>query len=274
MKNLATSLAALPLIAVFCAPSSMAQQSNSEEFSPAFYAFENGVNFGSAENDAEVLRELGYAGVSQVTAGGEKLAQRVAEFNKTGLSVLSIYLDVGDKPLAAELVKPLANRGGLIEITVRSITPNTVKAVRQTAQMAGDLKIRVALYPHHGNAIATMPQALKLIAEVDHPNLGVMFNLCHFLKNEKPENLELVLENAGTRLFAVSTCGADLGGQNWSDLIKPLQQGNFPQVRLMRALKALNFQGPVALQCYGVGGDKRSNLSDSMAAWNKLLKEL
>ena len=153
------------------------------------------------------------------------------------------------------------------------MTPKTVEAVRQTAEMAAKLKIRVALYPHHGFAIATMPQAMALIAKVDHANLGVMFNLCHFLKNEKAEDLESVLERAGTRLFGVSTCGANLGGQGWNDLIKPLDQGNFSQSRLMRALGKLDFAGPVGLQCYGVSGDKRTNLSRSIAAWKKILAE-
>ena len=188
--------------------------------------------------------------------------------------MLSIYLNIDDTPIARELIEPLANRDALIEITVRTITPKTVEAVRQTAEMAQKLNIRVALYPHHGNAIATMPQAMELIAQVNHPNLGVMFNLCHFLKNEKVETLELVLEKAGPRLFAVSTCGANLQGQSWGDLIKPLDEGDFPQQRLMRALKKMNFKGPVGLQCYGVRGDKRANLSKSLAAWNRILAEL
>ncbi|MDF1841813.1 MAG: TIM barrel protein [Rubripirellula sp.] len=243
-------------------------------FAPAFYAFENGVRFGSPEKDARVLRELGYAGISQVQASGDKLASQVAAFEKAGLKVLSVYLNVGETPLAQDLVKPLANRDALIEITIRKLSPKTVQAVRETAEMASQLNIRVAIYPHHGNAIATMPQAMELIRTVAHPNLGVMFNLCHFLKNERSEDLELVLENAGSRLFAVSTCGANLGGEDWGQLIKPLNQGDFPQARLMQTLKKLGFKGPVGLQCYAVPGDKQQNLTDSMTAWKKILSEL
>jgi hypothetical protein len=42
----------------------------------------------------------------------------------------------------------------------------------------------------------------------------------------------------------------------------------------MRTLKKLNFAGPVGLQCYGVRGDKRENLKNSIAAWKKILAEL
>jgi len=169
-------------------------------------------------------------------------------------------------------VRPLAGRGAMIELTVRKMTPNTVRAVRQTADMAAGMNIRVALYPHYGFSIATMPQALDLIAKVDHSNLGVMFNLCHFLKSEKAEDLESILETAKPHLFAVSTSGADLGGKTWKQLIKTLDQGTFPQERLFRALRLQGFSGPVSLQCYGIKGDKQMNLRRSMEAW-RLLSE-
>ena len=243
-------------------------------FQPAFYAFQNGANFGSPENEAKVLKELGYAGVSQVFVTGDKLAEKVAAYDKAGVKVLSTYLNVDDKPIAADAVRQLADRGALIELTIRKMTPDTVAAVRETAAMADELNIRVALYPHHGFAIATMPQAMDLIAKVDHPNLGVMFNLCHFLKNENADDLEKVLQQAGPKLFAVSTCGANRDGDNWGELIQTLDQGDFPQTRLFRALKDMKFTGPVGLQCYGVRGDKRANLEKSMAAWKKIATNL
>ncbi len=262
------------LISYMLCVAAVASAQDGDSFAPEFYAFQNGVSFGSLENEAKTLKELGYDGINQVKAGGKNLADRIAEYDKVGLKVLSIYLNVNDKPIAAEVVKPFEKRGGMIELTIRKMTPQTVGAVRQTAAMAANMKIRVALYPHHGFAVATMPQALDLIDKVNHPNLGVMFNLCHFLRGEDARDLEKVLEKAGPRLFAVSTCGANLGGEGWSDLIKPLDQGDFPQERLFRALKKLDFKGPVGLQCYGVRGDKRTNLKNSMAAWKKIIAPL
>jgi hypothetical protein len=252
----------------------VAEGNESGAFQPQFYAFENGVRFGSYEDEAKTLKQLGYDGVSQVHSGGAKLAERISAYDKVGLRVLSVYLNVDDTPIATALVKPLANRGAMIELTVRKMTSNTVQAVRQTAEMAAELNIRVALYPHHGFAIAKMPEAMELIEKVDHPNLGVMFNLCHFLRGERAEELETVLEKAGSRLFAVSTSGANLGGQGWDELIQRLDQGDFPQGRLLRQLARLDFQGPVALQCFGVQGDKRMNLERSIDAWRRIIADL
>jgi sugar phosphate isomerase/epimerase len=264
----------LSIVLLFALTCSVSAKDTDRSFAPRFYAFHNGVGFGSLENEARTLKELGYDGINQVKQGGKKLAERIAVYDKVGLKVLSIYLNVNDKPIAAEVIKPFEKRGAMVELTVRKMTPKTVEAVRQTAAMAAKMKIRVALYPHAGFAVATMPQAMSLIAKVDHPNLGVMFNLCHFLKSEKAEDLEKILERADSRLFGVSTCGANIDGKNWGDLIKPLDQGNFPQKRLLTQLKKMKFTGPVGLQCYGVKGDKKTNLKNSIAAWKKVLGEL
>lgn len=245
----------------------------SDELSaPDFYAFFNGLPSGSMEEQARFLKETGYDGVNQVyeREGKEKIARRVTVFEEAGLKVLSIYVAATGEPLGEDLLKLLANRGAIIELTVREINEEIVASIRETAARAEKMKIKVALYPHAGFAVATMPQAMDLIDEVDHPNLGVMFNLCHFLKSEKAEDLEKVLEAAGDRLFAVSTCGADTGGKNWGELIRTLDEGSFPQERLFRQLEKMGFEGPVGLQCFALKGDRRENLEKSMKAWRKL----
>lgn len=261
----------LPLLCALPAP---AAEPKVAAFAPKFYAFQNGVGFGSEADNAQTLKTLGFDGVGQVFHGGDKLKEQIETYGKAGLEVLSIYLNVKDKPIDAKVVEPLANRKAMIELTVGPVTPALVEAVRQTAEMAGKLNIQVALYPHVGNGVETMPQAMDLIAKVNHPNLGVMFNLCHFLKKEKLEDLEKVIANAGDRLFAVSTNGADEDGKGWDKLIQPLDQGSFSQVRLLKALRKAGFQGPVGLQCYAVKGDKRTNLQNSIAAWRKALEQL
>ncbi|MDF1710916.1 MAG: TIM barrel protein [Akkermansiaceae bacterium] len=253
-------------------PSSVAE----EKFAPELYAFFNGMPKLPFEKEAEFLKETGYAGISQIYANGtgRKLAERVAAYEKAGVKVLSVYLPATANPIEEEAVKALANRGGMIELTVKTVGPEVIASIRKTATMAEKLKIKVALYPHAGLAVETVPQAMDLIGKVDHPNLGVMFNLCHFLKSEKADDLEKVLAKAGDRLFAVSICGADTDGKGWGQLIQTLDKGTFPQKRLFNALKEMNFKGPVGLQCYALKGDRKTNLATSMKAWQELLKKL
>lgn len=257
----------LSLVVSFCA------SAEEKPAKPEFYAFSNGMPAGmSFEEEATMLSGMGYTGISQVFAkeGGQQLVERAATYKKHGVKVLSLYLSATEKPIEPEVVAGLAN-GGMIELTVQEkITPAIIESIRKTAEMAAQHKIRVAVYPHFGFTVATMPQAMELVAEVDHPNFGLMFNLCHFLKSEKAEDLESILEKASAKLFAVSTNGADIDGKDWSTLIQTLDKGSFPQSRLFDKLKALGYKGPVALQCFAVKGDKRENLQKSITAWNGL----
>ena len=259
------------LVAVLQFCSSVSGYAEAENRKPVLFAFENGLGFGTAEEEAKTLRAMGYSGVSQVNVTAENLAKLISVYETHGLRVLSVYLDGSEKPVDPNLVRPLKDRAAMIELTIHRITPSTVDAVRKTCEMAAEMKIRVALYPHLGFGVATMPQAMELIGKVNHPNLGVMFNLCHFLKSENPDDLEKVIAASGDRLFSVSTAGADTLGKDWPELIRPLGEGNFPQQRLLKVLEENHYEGPITLQCFNVPGDKLTNLRASMAAWKEII---
>ncbi len=242
-------------------------------FAPPLFAFKNGLAFGSFDKEAIVLKSLGYNGAGSAPING--LEKRIKAYNTAGLKVFSIYVDISRMKDIIAAIPLIKSQNGTIELTVRSkITDQTIKDIRHLADTAGKAKVRVALYPHAGFAIAKIPQALKLIKQVNHPNLGVMFNLCHFLKSENPADLEKTIQTAGSRIFAASTCGADTNGKNWNKLIQPLDSGTFDQTRLFKALKSINFKGAVGIQCYAVKGDKRNNLKRSITAWKKILKQV
>ena len=237
----------------------------------ALYAFENGLGFGTDAEEAAFLKQAGYAGVSQIHVGGEALGRKVAAHEKEGLRVLSVYRDVDVVGLDAEDLRSLAGKGAMIELTVKKLTDSTPARIREICLVAEGLGMRVALYPHHGFGIATMPQALEMVSKVDYPNLGVMFNLCHFLRGENPADLEKTIAAAGKSLFAVSVSGADVDGKEWDALIKPLGEGDFPMSRLLDCLTKSGFSGPIALQCFGIKGDRKGNLSKSIAAWKGIV---
>ena len=100
---------AVPLsLLILAANVTFATADESTAYRPRFYAFENGVRFGSYDNEAQTLKQLGYDGISQVHTGGAKLADRIAAYDKVGLRVQSVYLNVNDTPIEAEVVRPLA----------------------------------------------------------------------------------------------------------------------------------------------------------------------
>lgn len=259
----------LPLVLTFTS-GVVAEDRTSTESQPALFANRVGVEFGTPEIEAAIVKHLGYAGVSQDWVTGEKLAKRVAAFEKAGLKILSVYLFAKDTPLREEQLEPLRDRGAHIEMPVKEITSKTIQSVRRTAEVAGKLRIRVAIYPHSNYAVETMQQAIDFATKVDHPNVGVMFPLCQFLREKDVNQLETILKKAKPQLFAVNISGGDIGSDDVKRAIQRLDKGTFPQERLLKALKSIEYTGPVELQAWGIPGDRFSNLKTSMAEWRKL----
>lgn len=256
-----------------------APKDNPFSFNPKFYANRAGVEFESPEKEAAFLNKLGYAGLSQDWEFGDKLAPRMADHQKGNSEIVSLYWKVNstEKPLTAKQLEPLRGSNAIIEVSVWKLRENTLAAILETADTAASMNIRLAIYPHKGHEIDTMASAIKLMKEVDRPNVGVMFVLCHFLRLENIATLEAVLEDATPHLYAVSTSGGDIGSEDWGKLIQPLDKGTFPQGRLFAALKRLRYDGPVFLQAWwGVKdpNQKRANLESSIRAWRKVLEEL
>jgi sugar phosphate isomerase/epimerase len=106
--------------------------------------------------------------------------------------------------------------------------------------------------------------------------VGVMFNLCHWLRVDKQRDYKPLLVQAMPRLWAISICGADEFDPKpgWEHYIQPLDKGSFNVGLLLKTLKDLGYKGPIGLQCYGIGGDAREHLARSLAAWQKLSENL
>ncbi len=118
-----------------------------------------------------------------------------------------------------------------------------------------------------------IPEMLAAVDTQGIKNLGVTFNLCHWLKVDGKE-LEARLKEALPHLFVVTINGADSDGKGWNTLIQPLDRGTFDVAQVLRLLDKLEFKGPIGLQHYGIRGSARGNLSASMKGWKALQARL
>jgi len=235
-----------------------------------------------------MLKELGYDGIAPSGTGG--VPEMLAALDAQGLEMTALYVgayldDDGPRydPGLPEAIEALRGRKTFIWLTIRSkqFKPSTtdgdgraVEIVRQIAQLAEQAGLRVALYPHTGFYVQRVEDAVRVADAVNRPNVGVTFNLCHWLKVDGPTELERRLRLALPRLFLVTINGADGDGQNWDRLIQPLDRGTFDVCGLLKTLKDLGYDGPIGLQCYAVPGDKQENLRRSMAAWRSFSARL
>ncbi|HUT91150.1 MAG TPA: TIM barrel protein [Thermoguttaceae bacterium] len=238
---------------------------------------------------AEMLEELGFDGAGHV--GLDNVAERVRTLDEAGLKLFLIGLRVNlaakDRPYLAqvkEVLPPLKGRNVAMYVTLVGMKPGdpagepvAVPLLRELADLARESGVDVVLYPHTGDWLVRMDHAVQLAEKVDRPNLGVIFNLCHFLRNEDPATLDAVLESARPHLFLVSINGAEPEAKSepgWAKLIEPLDQGTLDTYGLLKTLEKLDYTGPVALMCYGIGGDAKDHLAGSIAEWRRLQDRL
>ncbi len=263
----------------------------SDEVRPAFFAFcmdTHDSQKRSLEEQAALLDELGYDGAGHLWL--DDLDQRIQTLDAHGLKLFQVYLRVNIAPDATpydprieESLPLLKGRDTMLALLISGGPPSdpagdarAVELVQAIADPAAGAGVRVALYPHSGEWLERVEDAIRVVQKVDRPNVGAMFNLCHWLKVDDEDNLQPLLTSVLPYLFAVSIHGADTateihaGTGNW---IQPLDSGSFDVSALLDLLRDLGYRGPIGLQCYGIPGDARDHLTRSMAAWRELTQE-
>ena len=248
------------------------------------YAFQNGVHFKTVKERVQVLKELGYDGIgsAKFSQSDLSLPDRLKAYEQAGLKIFSFY--IGGKLSSEghtfqseipEAIRQLKGHNTVLELYLQGSKKNNtdeqaIAFVQKIADLAEKSGLRVVLYPHAGFYIDTLGDAIRVARKCQRNNVGVMFNLCHFLKVEPKANLKATLLEAKDLLWQVSTSGAEMGGTNWGQLIQTLDRGDFDQKALFQILNEIGFSGNVGFQCYAIRGNSRENLKRSMDAWKKL----
>jgi len=237
------------------------------------------------QEQAGLLKELGYDGCGHLWL--DNITERIKTLDAAGLKLFHVYMRVNiaagnNRPYDKRLkdVLPLfkdRNVGlALIFEGMKASDPEgdarAVEVVREIAGMAKESGVTVLLYPHVGNWVQSISDAVRVVKKADLPNVGVMFNLCHWMKGDEEKDLKKTLSLAKPYLKAVSLHGTDMpeeirsGKGSW---IQPLGSGSYDMAGFLKLLKEAGYNGPVGLQCFGIGGDARDHLSKSMDAWRR-----
>ncbi len=239
----------------------------------------------SFEEQAQMLKELGYPGVGHIWL--DKVEERIKTLDAAGLRLFQITMVVDltpDKPpydtaRFKEVCSLVKGRQVQFDLIVNgrkpsdsSVDPRAVEILRELSDLARDSGSQLLLYPHLGSWIERIEDSVRVADKVDRPNVGVMFNLCHWLRVDKSRDCKPLLKQALPRLWAVSINGADEfdAKPGWEHYIQPLDKGNFDVAGFLRTLRDLGYRGPIGLQCYGIGGDVREHLERSLATWRKI----
>jgi sugar phosphate isomerase/epimerase len=241
------------------------------------------------EEQAKLAMRLGYSGISGSTE--DSYFEFRKALDKVGLAIpetyISLKIDSGVpnyNPLLKELIKDSKDRDLLIALHLHSELYKNNKekgdvkfaeVLTELADYAAKYNVKLAVYPHFSFYCETFSHTLKLVKLVNRPNLGAVFNLCHFLKVQGPENLEAQLKLGLPYLFMVSLSGSDNGDtqkMDWDRLIQPLGKGSYDPYPIVKLLKDNNYNGKFGLQCYNIKMDCEPALTQSMNTWKAYKK--
>jgi sugar phosphate isomerase/epimerase len=238
----------------------------------------------SLQQQAEMLKELGYDGVGHLWL--DNIPERLKTLDEAGLKLyqITIVLDMTPgkqayPPAFKDVLPLLKGRHVQFDLLTNGAKPSdpsvdahAVKVLREMSDLARDSGSQLLLYPHVSCWVERIEDAVRVADKVDRPNVGVMFNLCHWLRVDQQRDYKPLLQQAMPRLWAVSINGADEfdAQPGWAHYLQPLDKGSFDVGALLKTLKELGYKGPIGLQCYGIGGDAREHLARSMATWRKL----
>jgi len=251
-----------------------------------FFAMDTGLRDGVSRTPAEqarLLHELGFAGVGWSPG---QIPEMLAACDAEGLKMFNVYVGVDVSPTnrvapaqVVRVIDQLKGRDASIWLFMKSKTykkpsdaagdADAVALLRDIADRARQAGLNVSLYPHTWFWMERVQDAVRLARKADRPNVDVTFNLCHCIKVGDACRIGELLSQAKPYLTFVTINGADSEG-GWDRLIQPLGRGTFDMAALLKMLETLGYRGPIGLQHYGIKGNARERLAESMAAWRAL----
>lgn len=262
-----------------CSPAAWMAFSALLQASP-FFAMDTGIS-GEPAAVASTLHDLGFDGLG---GSGTNIKPLREALEARKLRLWNVYLTLKFEagapavtPGLRTLITDLKGHSSTLWIAVQSVSGGdevAVAALREIAGEAAASEVRVSLYPHTGFWLSRFSEAAVLAEKIERENLGITFNLCHWLKVEGDVDPIPDIRKHQKKLQFVTINGADRGDTKslgWDRLIQPLDRGSYDTASFLKRLNEdVKWQGPVGLQSYGIPGDQRENLKRSMAAWSAM----
>lgn len=236
----------------------------------------------AAPEQAKLLRELGFDGISGLFLLDADLEAQLGAIDGEGVEVLMLQVGLNVDPAQPaydsklpDAIRKLKGRSTTISLTLNGLKPadpagmdQAVKALRELGDVAAQAGLRISVYHHVNCWSESLDFVAKLVEQVNHPQVGFNFNLCHWLKVEGSRDCRPLLRANASKLFCVTICGAQIGADRWTNgLIQPLDRGDFDNRALLRCLDECGYRGPIGLMCYGVPDSPRDHLTRSLRVW-------
>jgi len=254
----------------------------------ALYVYDFELNDMPVKERATYLYNQGFKGVT-FSVNNEQQLQKLKNYLETDevqsgkLSIPIVYLvykfekkeeldNIWKQILAINRKMPLwvivrnDDKLATREKTVELFTKMTTEAEKTGSD--------IVIYPHDNTFIESVEDALPYINEVNKPNLKLSFHLCHEIRAGNGNRLLDVALSAAPYLTFASISGSNISvtdnALDWSDSIKPLDEGDYPVEDFISVLQKIKFKGKMVLHTFGIK-DSENHLSRSLTKWNEML---
>ena len=220
----------------------------------------------SMERRLDTLKAMGFNGVVAGIANNPEAAKRYSDYfakKKSGFQFPAAYTAIKsakDAPMLKRALPYLGKNKTALWIIIR-----TNMSQKETDSFFLDMSkegqkhgVPIVIYPHYRTVIETTAQAHAIMKRVNHPNLTISLHLCHLLRAGNEPKMGKIFHDYIRDVSLVSISGTDdvinfnPPKGDWSDAIKPLDEGDSYVVPFLKLLKQHNYQGPILLHTFGI----------------------
>lgn len=276
----------------------LALLSHAQKLRNEFFVFHNMIRgdntYTSYDSQVKFVKSQGFDGIE---IGSEESFNEMfdaIEKNKFKCSSFYVKLNVEDEhisPALASAIKKLKGSGAVVSPSIVRKTKKSggpseaedealVKLLQELSTLCAASDIQVAIYPHWSFYLETTHHALALVNKVNRKNVGLGFNLCHWLattEQQERANLYPHLQTLRPYIKMISICGANNVTSKeptiWDDYILPLGQGSFDTKGLVEYITGeLKYPGPIGIQAFNIKGDKAALVLSTTEAVKQLKK--
>jgi len=257
-----------------------------------FFAY----NFGGLENlkpieQISLLKENGYDGITLRMAKEEHVQQykefaeivdRTDDFKIYSVFVRYNFDDATEDQNRWKAVVDLIQDKGIdlwfiFGKPIEGVNDELVEGIlREVVEYSASKNVPVTLYPHSWCYFYSAEQSLPMVKKINHPNLKLALHTCHELKAGHAGRLDEVVYNTKDYLSFITIAGAakevDMTSRKTMDrtTIQPLEDGEYDMAPFLKALKKVNFKGPVGYINFKFDKEPGDYLPKSLAEWNRL----
>lgn len=156
--------------------------------------------------------------------------------------------------LASQIGIQIVNIGSGGKTGDEQSTVDAINLMREFAKMAGDAGVKLAVKPHVGQAIYNADTGLRLMNEVTEPAIGLNFDPSHLARAD--EDPAEVAPRWGDKIITshFRDCPTRVPGPPGTPEQQIPGRGVLDLPGILRALKDINYDGPLNLEVIGASG--------------------